>query len=139
MIRWKKSYELGIGVIDKQHKKLFELAEEANEMLELPGQMDKYDDIIKIIKELKSYVKYHFEEEEKILYRIRYNKFFQHKIRHNDFIKDINNINIDDIDYNQNGELEKILDVLMRWLVIHVLEEDRAWAEYYKEVLKINK
>lgn len=133
MIQWKDSYRIGVNLIDEQHKKLFDLAEEAEDMLKLPNHLDKFDEIVEIVNELREYVKYHFEEEEKILFNIQYHKFFKHKVAHNDFISYIYELDLDEIDKHQNEEILKLLRTLNDWLVEHVLVEDREWAAIYKQ------
>lgn len=66
-MKWKDEYAIGIEAIDEQHKKLFAIAQEAEDLLDLPSKYDKYDEIIKIIDELKDYVNFHFSEEEKVI------------------------------------------------------------------------
>nr|WP_302597221.1 bacteriohemerythrin [uncultured Cellulosilyticum sp.] len=132
MIQWKESYRIGVDIIDEQHKKLFDLAEEAEEMLELPEHSDKFDEIVEIVNELRDYVKYHFAEEEKILFEIQYSKFFKHKVAHNDFVDYIYKLDMDEIDRHQNDKILELLRALNDWLVEHVLVEDRQWSEVYK-------
>lgn len=132
MIYWKESYRVGIDIIDEQHKRLFDIAEEAEKLMEMPEHIDKFDEIINILNELRDYVKYHFEQEEELLLEIKYKKFFEHKIAHNDFIEYIYSLDIEDIDKHQHDRGIKILRVLMDWLVEHVLERDNEWATIYK-------
>ena len=132
MIQWKESYRIGIDIIDEQHKKLFDIAEEAEQLMQLPDHVDKFDEIVSILDELRDYVKYHFEHEEGLLLEIRYKKFFEHKVAHSAFIDYIYSLDIDDIDKHQNERGVKILRVLMDWLVEHVLERDNEWAAIYK-------
>lgn len=132
IIKWKPSYAIGIERIDEQHKHLFDLAEQTEELLELPDHMDKYDEIVSIVQELKDYVVYHFEEEEKLLLEMKYNKYFTHRIQHQDFVVAMEKLNIYEIDANQKEELLKIINIVGNWLVNHVLDEDAKWAKYYK-------
>lgn len=132
IIKWKPSYAIGVDRIDEQHKHLFDLAEQAEELLELPDHMDKYDEIVSIVQELKDYVVYHFEEEEKLLLEMKYNKYFTHRIQHQDFVAAMEKLNIYEIDANQKEELLKIINIVGNWLVNHVLDEDAKWAQYYK-------
>lgn len=132
MIQWKDSYRIGVDIIDEQHKKLFDLAEEAEGMLELPDHLDKFDDIVEIVNELRDYVKYHFAEEEKILFKIQYSKFFNHKVAHNDFIEYIYELDLEEMDKHQNEKVLELLRKLNEWLVEHVLIQDKEWAEVYK-------
>lgn len=133
MIRWKEEYAVGVQVIDTQHKHLFEIAEQAEELVLLPEHMDKFDDIIQIIDELKDYVVFHFAEEEKIMLAIHYPKLFSHKVEHQDFIEKIKSMNVSTIDENQQQEIMNILKFIMDWILAHVLQKDKLWAACYKE------
>lgn len=133
MIQWKESYRLGIDIIDEQHKRLFDIAEEAETIMEMPEHVDRFDDIVSILDELRDYIKYHFAEEEKILLKLNYNKFFEHKVAHSDFIERICEMDIEQIDENQSEHGLAILRMLMDWLVEHVLVKDKEWSEVYKE------
>lgn len=133
MIEWKDSYRLGIDIIDEQHKKLFDIAEDAETIMVMPEHVDRFDEIITILNELRDYVKYHFEQEEKLLLEIQYNKFFDHKVAHNDFIEHINAFNIDEIDEHQTEKCLELVRILIDWLIEHVLEKDKQWAKVYKE------
>ena len=37
-MKWKDEYAIGIEVIDEQHKKLFAIAQEAEDLLDLPSK-----------------------------------------------------------------------------------------------------
>ena len=133
MIQWNDSYRIGVDIVDEQHKVLFNLAEEAEEMMKLPDHLDKFDEIVDIVTSLRDYVKYHFEEEEKILLDIGYKKFFSHKVEHQDFIDYIYKLDLEEIDQHQNEQILELLHTLYHWLVDHVLVQDTHWAQIYKE------
>ena len=105
MIQWKESYRLGIEEIDEQHKKLFEIANRAYELLKNDFVTDKYDRIVDIIEELKDYAVYHFSFEEKYMASIKYRKLFSHKVIHDDFIAKINEVDLDNVDESQDEYL----------------------------------
>lgn len=133
MIQWNDSYRIGVDIVDEQHKVLFNLAEEAEEMMKLPDHLDKFDEIVDIVTSLRDYVKYHFEEEEKILLDIGYKKFFSHKVEHQDFIDYIYKLDLEEIDQHQNEQILELLHTLYHWLVDHVLVQDTHWSQIYKE------
>ena len=133
-MQWKDEYAIGIDVIDEQHKKLFAIAQEAEDLLYMPSKYDKYDEIIKIIDELKDYVNFHFSEEEKIIQAIEYKKYFTHCIHHHDFVIKIREAsNVKNIDEHQEEKIRSLLNLVNQWLVAHVTHEDRLWAEVYKQ------
>lgn len=70
MIEWIDKYKTGIELIDKQHKELFRLFNRIYELYNNEFIIDKYDQIITAIEELKSYTKYHFEAEEEYMVSI---------------------------------------------------------------------
>lgn len=132
-MNWKPEYAIGIEIIDEQHKRLFDIAEEAEALLGMPNHIDRFDEIIKIAQELKDYVVFHFRAEEEILKEIEYKKFFTHCIHHHDFEIELRNVNLEDIDEGQNEHIYQLLDMVKQWLIAHVLSEDIQWAKVYKE------
>ena len=125
MIKWEKDYCIGVESIDEQHKKLFEIANRTYDLLKNELITDKYDKIIEIIDELKSYTIYHFNSEEDYMQSIGYKKFFSQKVAHNEFLGKMENIDIERIDNGQNKYLMGILDFVNDWLVEHILKEDK--------------
>ena len=80
MIAWKDAYEVGIEVVDNQHRELFAIAGRAFELLKNDFVTDKYDALVEILDELKDYAAYHFETEEKYLERIGFKKLFSTRL-----------------------------------------------------------
>jgi len=128
MIQWKESYRLGIEEIDNQHKKLFEIANRAYELLKNEMLVDKYDHIVSIIEELRDYAKYHFQYEEDYMEKINYRKRLSHKVINNDFVEKMNEINLDQVDENQDQYLMNILDFVVQWIEQHILGTDKLYA-----------
>lgn len=129
MIKWKESYELGVCHIDVQHAKLFEIADRAYNLLINDFVTDKYDKIIEILGELKEYTVFHFNSEEEYMLSIGYKKFLSHKVEHENFIKEINNINLDKIDINQDQSVKEILEFVVDWIDKHILNQDKLIVE----------
>lgn len=129
MIKWKEEYALGIDHIDEQHEKLFEIAERAYELLNNDFITDKYDKIIEILGELKEYTIFHFKSEEKYMLGIRYKRFLSHKVEHERFINEINNINLNVIDLNQDEYVKGLLEFIVDWIDKHILNQDKLIVE----------
>jgi len=125
VIKWEEGYSIGVESIDEQHKQLFEIANRIYVLLKNELITDKYDKIIEIIDELKSYTIYHFNSEEDYMRSIGYKKFLSQKAAHNDFLEKMKNIDIKQIDNDQNEYLIGILDFVSEWLVEHILKEDQ--------------
>ena len=76
MYEMKEEYFTGIEEIDNEHSRLFEIAEEAYQLHKNEFIPDKYDQIKKILKELRDYAQMHFEHEEAYMESIQYKKMF---------------------------------------------------------------
>lgn len=53
MYEMKEEFKTGIEFLDEQHKKLFEIADKAYNLLTNNFTLDKYDSVVYIIEELK--------------------------------------------------------------------------------------
>ena len=129
MYEMKEEYKIGVEQIDEQHKKLFELADQAYMLLKDNFSLDKYDKIVDIINELKEYTIFHFRSEEDYMESINYKKLFTQKIEHEKFIKALEEIDLRHIDENQDEGLVKILNYLNEWLTEHILKNDKLIGE----------
>ena len=136
MIRWSDDFKIGIEVIDEQHKTLFNIAENLHELLMLPHHTDRYDEIITLVNELKEYTKFHFNEEEKIMLTVSYNKLFSHKVMHNDFIEKMDSIDIYKVEENQTKYLLELVDCITIWITEHIMKTDKYLGEWYEEIHK---
>lgn len=124
---WKDIYSVNNKIIDKEHKELFNIAQEAFAYVE---EKDKTKKIKEIVTDLYDYMKTHFSHEEKFMQDINYPKSEEHKKLHreiilkiNEFVKQLPTMNISDFE----KELAKIIDIS---LVHHIIQEDRkiiAW------------
>lgn len=129
MVAWKEEYELGIEKIDQQHRKLFEIAGRAYDILKDQFSLDKYDQIVEIIEELKDYAIYHFNSEEEYMQSIGYKRLFSHKVQHEEFIEKIRSVDLTKIDYDQDKYLVEILDFILGWIDGHILGTDKLIVE----------
>lgn len=125
MIQWKDSYSIGIESIDEQHKRLFAIANQAYELLKNEMLLDKYDQIVSILGELRDYTIYHFRFEEEYMAGIGYKKLLSHKVAHDDFISRIKGIDLDNLDEQQDQYLMEILDFIVQWIEQHILGMDK--------------
>jgi hemerythrin len=129
MVAWKEEYRIGIEKIDQQHRKLFEIAGRAYDILKDQFCLDKYDQIVEIIEELKDYTIYHFNSEEEYMQSIGYKRFFSHKVQHEEFIDKIRSVDLTKIDYDQDKYLVELLDFIIGWIDGHILGTDKLIVE----------
>lgn len=124
MYKMKKEFETGIAFIDEQHTKLFEIANDAYHLLNNDFKIDKYDEVIELLTELKEYTKFHFQQEEEYMEKINYKRRFTQKIEHNSFIEKMDNVNLNRIDENPDEYIKYLLNFLNMWLTEHILHND---------------
>ncbi|WFR56761.1 hemerythrin family protein [Anaerocolumna sp. AGMB13025] len=125
MYEMKEEYYTGIQLIDDEHKELFRIADEAYQVLKDEFIADKFDNIVKIITNLKEYAIKHFSDEEAYMQSIHYKKLLSHKVEHIDFIEKLNTYDFEQMDHNQAAALLGLLEFLNDWLVHHILEKDK--------------
>lgn len=125
MYEFKDEFKTGIENIDKEHKKLFEIADRAYETMMNEFIPDKYDYIVEILNELRDYAATHFRHEEEYMESISYKRIFSQKVSHNDFIEKLEEYDLTRIDENQKGVFLELLEFLNDWLVHHILESDK--------------
>ncbi len=128
MYEMKDEYLTGIAEIDNEHRKLFEIANEAYELQNDTFIPDKYDYIKEIFNKLKEYTIMHFEHEEAYMESINYKKMFIQKVEHDAFRKRLDEIDIDSFDEEQDELITELLKFLTDWLVSHILENDKQIA-----------
>jgi hemerythrin len=126
---WKEIYSVGNVEIDKEHKKLFDIAQDAFTQVEETQRNAK---IKEVLTELYTYMKTHFKHEEKFMKEINYPLLEEHKILHHNIIEKINTFikqlpNMEESIFEK--ELAQIIDIA---LVHHIIQEDRkiiAWSK----------
>ncbi|PLX27712.1 hypothetical protein C0583_00530 [Candidatus Parcubacteria bacterium] len=131
-VKWDDSFSIGIETIDEQHKKLLALINKSIEMVE----SNNPEKSLEVIDDMRSYSVEHFGFEEKFFKDSAYEKTEGHLVRHKLFI--------DRIDYFKKGlqndfnkMSKEIVAYLSKWLMAHILGNDRDyvahWKIFYKE------
>lgn len=126
---WKEIYSLNNPELDKEHKTLFKIAEEAFAIVE-PEL--KHEKIKNILNKLYEYMKTHFSHEEKYMEEISYPNIEIHKELHNniantinDFVKELPSLSEDSFE----KELARLIDVT---IVHHIIQEDKKIITWLK-------
>ncbi|MCD5407622.1 MAG: bacteriohemerythrin [Desulfotomaculum sp.] len=131
MFVWQKNFELGIEVIDEQHQKLFQIANEISELItRYADGEDTYDEIISVIGELKEYTVYHFKTEEDLFLKYNYPDYTQHKKEHHVFIEHLDEVVFLDLDHNQEKFLRDLLNMIAKWVLDHILTQDFKYKDF---------
>lgn len=120
-----EEYLTGIELIDKEHARLFEIANEAYELLQNDFLYDKYDQLKAVFDELENYTKMHFADEEAYMESIDYDGIFIQRAQHKLFVKKLEELNETDFEENQDEKLMEVLNFLTDWLYNHILKMDK--------------
>jgi diguanylate cyclase (GGDEF)-like protein/hemerythrin-like metal-binding protein len=123
---WHPSFDTGIELIDNQHKGLVLLLNKL--AVTVAGgnlmEVDQY------FGELAEYASTHFKDEEKIWseYFGDDSWFTSHLQTHNNFLPAVTQIKESGGDANVQDILEKTVRFLIRWLAVHILENDKRMS-----------
>ena len=116
--------------IDTEHRQLFAIIKEANDLIHADLLHDKYDAIMAVLSKLKDYTVEHFQHEEAYMEEIGYPGLVAQQYAHTSFCDKLNEINLDEMDDNQQAYLEELVDFLLNWLIVHILKMDKKIGEY---------
>jgi hemerythrin len=120
----KPNFYTGIEMIDREHKRLFEIAESAYQLLHNDFIADKYDEAIALLQELINYTKTHFADEEKYMKEIGYRRILSQMVMHKEFIDKLDAIDMNEVDADPVHTINEIVKFLNDWLVEHILKMD---------------
>ena len=125
MYEMKEEYLTGIPQVDEEHTRIFELAEQAYQLLQDEHRYDKYDDLVHLVEELKSYTKYHFEHEEEDMESIEYQAIFIQRAQHKAFIQKLDEFEVDEDGLEHQDSIIELLDLITEWLIEHIVKMDK--------------
>ena len=118
-------YLTGISFIDKEHKELFRIIGEVNELVKDEYKTDKYDGIVDLLNQLKEYTEYHFRDEEEHMKAVGYEGLGMQQLQHEAFIERLEWVNLEEVDEGQQEYLEELLEYLTSWLINHIMRMDK--------------
>ncbi len=128
MIQWESKYELQIPKIDMQHRVLVMLI---NRLEKLQNEHKTTTrDIDEILKHLSQYIDTHFKFEEDLLQQYDYPDFAAHKRQHEAFVAKVQEFRSK---YEAGEDIgARVLTFLTDWLLHHINESDRDYAEQWQ-------
>ena len=108
-IDWSDKYSVGIESIDEQHKKLINL--------------------INTLQTIVDYTKTHFIYEEWLMREYGYPDFEAHKAQHQKMIDKVNDL-LAAYEKNPESAMKDALDFLKQWLIRHINGTDKQYSKY---------
>ena len=131
-----EKYKTGVELIDTEHRRLFEIIHDTNDLIHAELLHDKYDEIMHLLAELKDYTEFHFRDEENLMERIHYPEISAQKRAHAAFVErlvEVDLTDLDEMDDNQQEYLIDLINFLSGWLINHILGSDKKIGEYMRE------
>jgi hemerythrin-like metal-binding protein len=125
LLSWKTEYSFNDEDIDSHHQKLFGLF---NSVYENVMNSWDVDCVLPVIDELSEYTRCSFIAEEQQMIRNQFHDIDTHIARHREFTHKIEELKSHYHDNNLEVTRELII-VLGKWLLRHVLIEDRKYSE----------
>lgn len=127
-ILWNKRLEVGVNLIDEQHKKWFEKADQLFEAGK-SGKSKEY--IVQMFDFLDDYTRTHFKDEEKYMQSINYPEINVQKQMHADFIKKLSELRKQ---YETAGANITVIistnQIILDWLTNHISKVDKKIGEF---------
>lgn len=120
---WGPEFEVGISLVDQQHKVLIDITNELGEAV-FEGRAKHI--ISDIIFKLIEYTKTHFSAEEVMLEAISFSDISAHKKQHEYFINYMVEFRQGVLTGEKNGA--DLHDFLGKWLITHILQRDTAYV-----------
>lgn len=124
-IEFTARYYTGIGFVDEEHRRLFDIIGRAFQVSRDVSTVDQYDNIMSILDELYDYTRTHFAHEEEYMEQIRDPNLEKQQRAHTAFLERIEDRDIGENQENQQEYLTELLDFLFGWLSNHIEKMDR--------------
>ncbi len=123
LMEWDPTMSVGFEEIDKQHRKLIDIINEAHAALQ--NQDDEA--LITLVDKMKGYAQEHFSFEEKIMQQYGFPDIEAHKFQHARYNSDVAEFQKKQF---EKTNLPQILVYLSQWLMKHIMEEDKKLMPY---------
>ncbi|MBQ9239102.1 MAG: hemerythrin family protein [Treponema sp.] len=133
-VKWSPNLELGIPVIDRQHKHLVGMCNDLHEGLMKFHGGDKASwraAIATALRQTVEYARTHFADEEKLMRASNFEGYEVHKQHHHDFILTVSKVlvNFEDVTLPLAFDFA---DYLRDWILSHVACEDKLYCPVIK-------
>ncbi|TWX72113.1 GGDEF domain-containing protein [Colwellia demingiae] len=130
---WNSNYETGVTKVDDQHQCLVEIINEYSHLL--ANNTTTENDIELTLNKLIDYTKFHFKDEEQLMYSVGLDTrhITHHEKLHRDILDEISTLLSDKVT-DKLSIARYILDLIIHWLVYHILGTDMNMAKQMKAI-----
>lgn len=115
---------IGVEQIDDEHRELFRLVGEVQDLLHDRWNADKYFEICDVVERLRDYAAEHFRHEEEYMVKIGHPELEMQIEQHTQFCEKVNAVDLRSAEGDQQAFIEDILSFLVKWLYRHILGSD---------------
>ena len=129
-IEWKPEYNLGIPIIDEQHRGIVTTINSLYYGMQNNHGEDMLTPVIAMVHE---YTYLHFEVEEDFLRYYKYPNLKQHQELHSELVDELSIIKEKSM-WDQDPQ--KFLEFLKKWWIEHICENDREFLKYLIATLR---
>lgn len=127
-VAWDDSFKVGHQMIDSQHKRLFEIADELYNLTQASQERKDADTAI-VLEDCAKYVNFHFGCEEKLMEDSAYGDIESHINQHKAFTSYVATL-MSDFGRGNKVNLDELYDFIAEWLVNHICSEDKNLASH---------
>lgn len=127
IVCWDGSLKVGVELVDAQHKYLFEII---NAMQGKLARGDAHSALVEGLDSMRTYARFHFESEERLLSEHGYPDLASHRESHREFLTEVERL----------AGLEpttpsacQALGYLLTWLVGHIQSVDGRFAPFLSD------
>lgn len=125
-VDWKDEYSVGIQSIDEQHKKLINLINTLQTIVNYStGEEFERECLAAVV----DYTKTHFVYEEGLMSKYGYPDFEAHKAQHQKMIDKVNDL-LAAYEEHPESAMKDALDFLKQWLIRHINGTDKQYSEF---------
>ncbi|MDR2633314.1 MAG: bacteriohemerythrin [Treponema sp.] len=133
-ITWKDTYSVGIPKIDEQHQELVQLTATLFAACMRGAESGRLY-FKQVVHDLVQYVSFHFSAEERLMERIEFPGFAEHKKQHEQFVKKV----LEDVKKFESGQgivPSTFVRFLRDWILTHIAKEDQKYGDYLRYAKK---
>lgn len=127
LIEWSSDYEIGIGVIDGQHRRIIDYIND----LDQASRTEDQTVVKRVMEDVVDYTFSHFEFEEALMEEAGYDALSIHQKSHRAFQDKIT-------DFKKRFEAgedvaQALAELLNSWLIHHIMHDDITYAPLVRE------
>lgn len=137
LIFWDSKFEIGIPIIDAQHKTLVKLCNELYKAISAATETDSHERKEAVKSALRTcvdYVQEHFSEEEKLMQLCNFKGLAAHKAQHHQFGKKVLEKILDFENETYTSSLE-FVKFLYDWILSHIAYTDTLYVNDLKKYM----